>query len=182
MKTYKIECEGNIHEIGLDDEGYLHALDHDEDHERVLADLGEEVSECVEIILMLEAEASGIDTCADRVNRDLTKYVPFGHPAYEAVLDEDIELIKLIDDIADDEEIRTMVFRNALELGRTDMMKLMYERGLYDKQHTLNSSLFLASKAGLEELSNWLISYGADKRYIYPRRDKTTGRWVTRKR
>lgn len=57
MKTYEIECEGEIHHIGIDDEGHLHALDHDEE-ERIAVELGDKPSRCLEIILAIEDYAN----------------------------------------------------------------------------------------------------------------------------
>ena len=61
MKTYKIPCSSEVHRIGLDDEGYLHALGHeDEEEERIAAELGDDPAECIALLLKIE-EAESLD-------------------------------------------------------------------------------------------------------------------------
>jgi len=50
METYEIECSGEIHEIGVDDEGCIHLLNHDVEEEETNAMLGDEVSSCYEML------------------------------------------------------------------------------------------------------------------------------------
>jgi len=79
MKAYKIECQGEIHEIGIDRDGGVHLLNHDIEEEETLCLLGEKPSECFRIVhssgeVLVEAIAArdiGIVDLAMAVGADL---------------------------------------------------------------------------------------------------------------
>jgi len=55
VKTYEIECGGELHEIGLDDEGCLHLLNHDIEEEEASCLLGEgDCSRCFKVLRAVE--------------------------------------------------------------------------------------------------------------------------------
>jgi len=53
MKAYEIECSGEIHELGIDGEGVFHLFDHDIEEEEAVHMLGEEPSECFQLVTAL---------------------------------------------------------------------------------------------------------------------------------
>jgi len=50
MKTYSIECSGEVHRIGLDDEGVLQLLDHDIEEEEASCMMGDKGSNCYRVL------------------------------------------------------------------------------------------------------------------------------------
>lgn len=122
MKTYKIECDGETHRVGLDDEGYLHALDHDEELERTMVGLGEEPSECLSLIMDLE------ENIEDGRIKDITLYEQYFYT-------DNKEVLKLLLDVADVDFpfIRSTLNGDiflAAEQGLCNFLKAVFELGI----------------------------------------------------
>jgi len=172
MKTYEIECEGEIHEIGLDDEGYLHALDHDEEHERVLADLGEEVSGCIDLILTIE------DADEDEREDIFLRAAHLGHPSVvELMLDTGVDA-RAGDDYALREAARLghapvvaillkhrvyinthagLPLREAAANGHLDVVKILVKAGAGDYEDSWDSALVDAAKYGQLDVLKYFL-------------------------
>lgn len=68
MKTADVACSGDIHEIGIDEDGDLHLLDHDIDEEETFYHLGVDVSDCYQFIYQLQVDPGKVLVRAAKEN------------------------------------------------------------------------------------------------------------------
>lgn len=163
MKTYNLRCEGEIHRIGLDDDG-LHALDHeDEEEERIAAELGDKPTPCIGLIKQIEDELSGIDTYHLDWGGD--KHDPLSEMIDRMVESDNFDIVKLLLDVGVSDKARANAFWVAANHGRLDMLKYLYDRGIPETAYrasVLNEALGNAAEEAHTEVIEYLIKKGAN--------------------
>ena len=148
MKIYKIDCEGETHRIGLDDEGYLIPLDHPEGGEYYIAleEMGaeSEVPECIE--LLWEIEEADSQEKLDRM-------------FLSAAGDKDLRLMDLLLDIGADVNAGDgYALRSAATYGRTDVVSFLLDAGISIE----GQSLAIAAYWGQTDVVKLLLDTGID--------------------
>jgi ankyrin repeat protein len=140
MKTYDIECEGEIHTIVLSPDGTLDAMDHDMEHEQVLIDMGEEPSRCMEVILQSEDDPEELMS--------------------EAIEDDDTEIVRLLVDAGASSGLINVAFHVAATYNAVGAMEILYDAGVSNE--ALNEALRNSSEEGNVDAIDFTLDHGAD--------------------
>jgi hypothetical protein len=144
MKTYDIECEGEIHTIVLSPDGTIDALDHDMEREQMKIDLlGEEPSRCMEVI-------SGVDAGLEEDQYDL----------YVAAERGDTEIVRFYIDAGSSKEYRDLAFYTAGDYDHVEIMELLYGAGV--SREALNETLRNTASLGNVNAMKFALDHGAN--------------------
>ncbi len=158
MKTYEIPCQGEVHEIGIAEDGDFVLLNHDVDEERVLAEMGYEPPEC--IALMMQIDEGGEDDALISAAED-------GHLDVVGLLLEHGAHVHAVDDLA---------LRFAATKGHRDVVRLLLEHGA-DIHAGDDLALRWAARYGHSGVVKLLLEHGADVHTV----DDEALRWAAEK-
>jgi hypothetical protein len=144
MKTYDIECGGEIHTIAIHPDGTLDALDHDMEREQMRTDLlGEEPSRCMEVIY-------GVDSGLEDDQYDL--YVAAEHG--------DTEIVRFYIDAGSSKKYRELAFYTAGDYDYVEIMELLYDAGV--SMEALNEVVRNTAYLGNVNAMKFALDHGAN--------------------
>jgi len=139
VKTLKRDCGGNTHQIGLDENGQLHLLDHDIEEEETLKLMGLETSCCYNTYYHL------VD------NPDAVLVV--------AAMKDDADLICMaVSCGADVDTSEAIALRNAVYRRKPSTIKVLLEEGATSLSAALNTAI----NHSFKEIVELLLEFGAD--------------------
>ncbi len=169
MKTYQIACQGEVHEIGIDDDGDFVLLNHDVDEERVLADMGYEPPPCVALMMQIDE---------GRENDALIRAAREGHLGVVGLLLDHGADIHAGNDLKHRADIHArddLALTFAARYGHSGVVKLLLEHGA-DVHAGVDQALRMAAEDGHRDVVKILLEHGDDVHAV----DDHALKWASR--
>jgi len=172
MKTFKVPCGMEMHQIGVDEEGTIHLCDHDIDEEETAYAMGDRASRCFQLLIRMEQEPEWLlsETVHNRLEArlgilaaaGLDLGMKDGELLHLAARTNWPEGVKILLDAGVNPDIKHgIALRTAAEEGYIDVVRHLLEHDA-DVHCIQDEALRMASAKGLIRIVKELLNHGAD--------------------